>query len=172
MAQAVDWKVATSPDNGVTGAFMSSIARTLSATVGVTNTYAPSGETDGVMRYIDRAGPVPIGWPKLALSVRPPVNNSTKDRMYKITLTYSLPTMEQTSPSTASGIQPAPTIAYVHSWRMEFMVPERGTANERLMFLSVLRSIVASTINASDDAPTDSSGNPLIAAILNFDKPI
>jgi len=54
---------------------------------------------------------------------------------------------------------------------MEFMLPERSTAAERAALFSHVRSFFATTINASDDVPTDATGTPLVAAVNNFDGP-
>jgi hypothetical protein len=54
---------------------------------------------------------------------------------------------------------------------MDFLLPEASTAAERAKLLSHCASLFFSTINASDDVPTDSSGSPLLAAINNFDQP-
>jgi hypothetical protein len=100
------------------------------------------------------------------MSVRPPTKAS---RVYKVALKLVLPTLEQTSPSTATGIQPAPTKAYDCMCIMEFMLPERSTLAERQKLFSQVASLFARTINASDNVPTDSSGTPLEAAVTTFE---
>jgi hypothetical protein len=149
---------------------------TSSATVGVDKTFDPEGFIlPGVSRWVDRQidatyNPlgVAIGYPAMTLSVRRPTKAS---RLYRVTAKMSLPTLEVTSPSTASGIQPAPTLAYMCQCVMEFMLPERSTALERARLFSYVRSLFATTINASDAVPTDATGSPLIAAVNNFDAP-
>nr|QDH89969.1 MAG: hypothetical protein H1Bulk3020106_000002 [Leviviridae sp.] len=66
-------------------------------------------------------------------------------------------------------MQPAPTKAYDCSCMMEFLLPERSTLAERNALLSHVRSLFATTIQASDAAPSDSTGSPLTAAVANFD---
>jgi len=140
-----------------------------SATIGVDKTFDPDGFLlPDVARWVDRSGGISIGFPQLTLGVRRPTKTS---RMYKVTVKLVLPTLEQTSASTATGIQPAPTKAYDCTVVMEFMLPERSTAAERLLLLNHLRSLFATTITASDGSPTDATGSPLIAAVTNFDPP-
>jgi hypothetical protein len=54
---------------------------------------------------------------------------------------------------------------------MEFMVPERSSIAERARLFSYARSLFATTIQASDAAPTDSTGSPLVAAVNSFEQP-
>lgn len=152
-----------------TSSILAGTVRTTSATVGFDKTFSPEGFIlPGVARWVDRSGGIAIGYPAFTLSVRPPTKAS---RIYKVTAKVVLPTLEQTSPSTATGIQPAPTKAYDCSCVMEFMLPERSTLAERNALLSHVHSLFATTINASDDVPTDSSGSPLPAAVADFDVP-
>lgn len=149
---------------------------TTSATVGVDKTFDPEGFIlPGVARWVDRAvdatynpNGVAIAYPALTLSVRRPTKVS---RLYRVTAKLALPALDVTSPSTATGIQPAPSLAYVCQCVMEFMLPERSTGAERARLFSYVRSLFATTIQASDAAPTDATGSPLIAAVNNFDAP-
>lgn len=140
---------------------------TTSATVGVDSTLNPEGiNPQGVASWVDRSGGIAIGYPRLTMSVRPPTKAS---RVYKVTTKLVLPTLEQTSPSTATGIQPAPTKAYDCMAVMEFFLPERSTLAERQKLFSEVASLFARTVNASDGAPTDSTGSPLENAVTTFE---
>jgi hypothetical protein len=86
-----------------------------------------------------------------------------------VTAKLVLPTLEQTSPSTMTGIQPAPTKAYDCTCVMEFMLPERSTLAERQKLFSEVASLFARTVNASDGSPTDSTGSPLENAVTTFE---
>lgn len=141
--------------------------QTSSATVGIDSTLSPEGFTQpGVVKWVDRVGGIAIGYPVLTMSVRPPTKTS---RIYKVTAKLILPTLEQTSPSTATGIQPAPTKAYDCSCVMEFMLPERSTLAERQRLYSMVKSLFVQTINANDGAPSDLTGSPLNAAVTTFE---
>jgi hypothetical protein len=141
---------------------------TTSATVGVDSTLNPEGiNSSGVAAWVDRSGGIAIGYPRLTLSVRPPTKAS---RVFKVSCRLALPTLEQTSPSTATGIQPAPTKAYDCSCVMEFFLPERSTLAERQKLFSMIASLFARLVNASDGAPTDSTGSPLEVAVTTFEN--
>jgi hypothetical protein len=92
-------------------------------------------------------------------------------RIYKVTAKLDLPTLEVTSPSTGTGIQPAPTKAYSCQANLEFLIPERSTLAERQVLISQLRSFVVAFITASDGTPSDATLSPLQAAVENFDAP-
>jgi hypothetical protein len=145
-----------------------SLARlTTSATVGVDSTLNPEGiNPQGVASWVDRSGGIAIGYPRLTMSVRPPTKAS---RVYKVTAKLVLPTLEQTSPSTMTGIQPAPTKAYDCMAVMEFFLPERSTLAERQKLFSEVASLFARTVNASDGSPTDATGSPLENAVTTFE---
>jgi hypothetical protein len=149
---------------------MDSVHKTVGdAAIGVNRTYDPEGfQLPGVARWVDRSGGIAIGYPAITLSVRPPSKTS---RVYKIIAKIVLPTLEQTSASTATGIQPAPMKAYDHTCVLEFMLPERGALWERQALFDTVFSLFCSTITASDGAPSDSTVSPLKAAVENFDPP-
>jgi hypothetical protein len=141
---------------------------TTSATVGVDSTLNPEGiNPQGVASWVDRVGGIAIGYPKLTMSVRQPTKAS---RIYKVTVKLVLPTLEQTSPSTATGIQPAPTKAYDCACVMEFFLPERSTLAERQKLFSNIASLFVRTINANDGTPTDSTGSPVENAVTTFEN--
>ncbi len=141
---------------------------TTSATVGVDSTLNPEGiNPQGVASWVDRSGGIAIGYPRLTMSLRPPTKTS---RVYKLQVKLVLPTLEQTSPSTATGIQPAPTKAYDCTCVMEFFLPERSTLLERQTLFSRVASLFARTINASDGLPTDSTASPVETAVTTFEN--
>jgi len=153
----------------VSGILDHALARlTTSTTVGVDATYGPEGiNPQGVAAWVDRSGGIAIGYPRLTMSVRPPTKAS---RVFKVTAKLVLPTLEQTSPSTSSGIQPAPTKAYDCACVMAFFLPERSTLAERQKLFSQVASLFARTVNASDGSPTDATGTPLEVAITTFEN--
>jgi hypothetical protein len=145
------------------------LVKTGNATVGVDKTFSPYGfvtNQPGVAKWVDLSGGISVGFPTFTMSVREPTKAS---RIYKVTVKVDVPTLEQTSPSTATGIQPQPTRAYSCQCVMEFLLPERSTAVERQALLSLVNSLFHATINASDDVPTDATGSPLNAAVKNLE---
>lgn len=143
------------------------LARTSSATISYDKTFDPEGiDTKGVARWVDRSGGYAVGYPSISLSVRKPTPTS---RMYKVMHKHVLPVMDITSPSTGSGIQPAPSKGYELTFVGEWILPERCTLADRTSFYNLVHSYFCTTINASDDAPTDATGSGLSAAVLNYD---
>lgn len=141
---------------------------TTDAAISVDSTLNPEGiNPQGVAKWVDRAGGIAIGYPALTMSVRPPTKAS---RVYKVTAKLVLPTLEQTSASTASGIQPAPTKAYDCTCVMEFMLPERSTLLERETLFSRVASLFVRVISASDGSPTNTSSSPLETAVTTFES--
>lgn len=138
-----------------------------SATDAFDTTFSPDGfSAPGVARWVDRTGGIAEGYPAFTLSVRPPQKGS---QVYKVMAKLTVPTLEVTSPSTETGYQPAPKMAYANSVVLEFMLPARGTREERIVLLSHLLSLLATNIEASDGAPSTATGTPMQAAILDFE---
>lgn len=95
----------------------------------VAHTFAPVKiDSKGVSWHADRSGGIPLGYPTLSLSVKEPTKTSRNFRLFAKIVS---PTLEVTSPSTASGIQPAPTLAYNLTANLEFIMHERASLQER-----------------------------------------
>lgn len=145
-----------------------SLARlTTSATVSVDTTLSPDGFIQpGVARWVDRSGGIPVAYPAMTMSVRPP---SKASNIYKVTVKFLQPTLETVDGSTPSGFTPAPTKAYDCTAVLEFMMPARSTLVERQALFSRVASLFVRTINANDGSPTDSSASPLENAVTTFE---
>jgi hypothetical protein len=125
----------------------------------------PERKTNGVSKWVDQSGGIAIGYPSMTLSVRPPQKGS---RLYKVTQVLNRPTLEITSPSTSTGIQPQPTLAYSCQVRTEWMLPERSSLAERTALFNLYVSSLFTQVFASDATPTDSTGTPVRDAVFNF----
>jgi hypothetical protein len=148
-----------------TSSILSATESTTSATVGVDKTFDPEGFiAPGVARYVDRAAGIAAGFPYITFSVRPP---SKEARVYRVTARVGIPTMETVG--TAPYI-PGPKVAYNLLGTIEFVLPERSSAAERALLFSTVRSLFATTIQASDAAPTDLTLSPLIAGVNSFES--
>lgn len=108
----------------------------------VAKTFNPVANRDGVARWADRSGGIAIGFPVLSFSLREPKAGS---RNYKLVAKVVLPVLEQTSPSTATGIQPAPTKAYDLIANIELVMPERSTLADRNDLIAFTRNFLANT---------------------------
>lgn len=110
-------------------------------TTPVVHTFSPVNiDMAGVAKLVDRVGGIAIGFPALTLSVRSP---SKASRNYRVTGKIVVPTLEVTSPSTGSGIQPAPTKAYDLLGTIEFVLPERSTLLERQNLFAYVKNLMA-----------------------------
>lgn len=101
----------------------------------------------GITTFIDRTGGIPLGFCKLDLSLRQPPDakpgQNSSGRVYKAMLRLFVPTLEQTSASTSTGIQPAPTKAFDHIATVQFFLPERGTTQNRKDLLALVTNALS-----------------------------
>lgn len=113
------------------------------ATTPVAHTFVPSSVVDDrgfqLATWTDRANSSLLAQPVLTLSKRPPNKGSTST---KVVAKLVFPTMETLSNNTASGINPAPTLAYNHVCVMEITLPQRGTVQERKDLIELFRNFM------------------------------
>lgn len=111
------------------------------ATTPVAHTFSPvTIDAMGVAKWADRSGGIALGFPVLSLNVKAP---SKESRNYKLTMKISTPILEVTSPSTATGIQPAPTLAYTPLADVTVTFNERTTLQERKNVNAYLKNALA-----------------------------
>jgi hypothetical protein len=115
------------------------------ATTPLAHTYAPAGISGPIAYYADRSGGIPVGYFTLDISLRPPSPQST-EKMYLATFRIKTPILEQTSPSTATGIQPAPTVGYTPICEMKFWLPERSTLQNRKDLRAFAKNLLADAV--------------------------
>lgn len=108
----------------------------------VNHTFAPSMERQDVQEFADRSGGIPVGFPVLTVSLRKPANGNGNGA-YKAVLKVVVPTLEQTSPSTTTGIQPAPTVAYNCVANVDMILPGRSTLQERKNLLAYIKNALS-----------------------------
>lgn len=107
--------------------------------------FLPVGVDLGIATYEDRVGGIALGFPVLTTSqVRS--KGPRGQKTYKTRLKLVFPVLEVTSPSTASGIQPAPTLAYDLSFDVTFATPERSTLLERQTLYAFFKNFAASAV--------------------------
>lgn len=114
----------------------------------VSHTFSPVETADHDL-FEDRSGGIPIGYPLIVYRCRrPPKQGQVSDanRVYRIETNVSVPIMEVTSPSTGTGIQPAPTVAYICRHNGTWFLPERSTLQDR----KNLRAYVANLYNHAE----------------------
>jgi len=109
----------------------------------VSKTFSPVNiDQAGVARWADRSGGIALGFPIVSFSNKIPTKGS---RNYRLTAKVVIPVLEQTSASTATGIQPAPTKAYDLIFNSEFVLPERSTLAQRNDLLAFAKNFMANS---------------------------
>lgn len=126
---------------------MSALASiSLADSVPTTRVFSPVNiDSAGVAKLADRSGGIAIGFPQISLLVRQP---SKASRNYRVSGKVVVPTLEVTAPSTATGIQPAPTKAYDLLGTFEFVLPERSTLLERSNLIALVQSFLSNDVVA------------------------
>lgn len=110
----------------------------------VNHTFAPVGiDANLVAKWVDRSGGIALGFPQVSFSLREPSKTS---RNYRLTAKVILPVLEVTSPSTSTGIQPAPTLAYSLLANVDIVLPERSTAAQRADLLAYMKNYLANAV--------------------------
>lgn len=113
----------------------------------VNHTFSPvKVDSNGVAKWHDKSGGIALGYPIVTLSVREPTKGS---RAFKVQGKVVLPVLEVTSPSTATGIQPAPTKAYDVMCNVEIVLPERASLQERKDAFAYLKNFLANAVFTS-----------------------
>ncbi len=92
------------------------------------HTFAVVSNVNGVQTYEELNPDASVGNRRITLSLRPPVNGSVN---YKATLKIWNPKLEVSSPSTSSGYQPAPKVAYTVACTMDITIPQRSALADR-----------------------------------------
>lgn len=111
----------------------------------VAHTFAPAGISGIVASYADRVGGIPVGYPTIDASLRAPSNQS-REKMYLATVRIKTPILDVTSPSTATGIQPAPSVGYTPIAELKFWLPERSTLQNRKDLRAFAKNIMADAV--------------------------
>lgn len=122
------------------------VTLTDAATTPVNRVYSPTQTADGLITWRDRTQSIFVGQNRLTVAQR----FATKQiRTNKLSWKLETPILEQTSPSTASGIQPAPTVAYTPVGVIELVLPDRCTLQERKDLLAQMRDLINEAIVTS-----------------------
>jgi hypothetical protein len=112
-----------------------------------------STEQEVVASYEDKSGGQAIAFKVLRLRYRRPINpigsggkarTSTDDRVYRLVMEVSDPVLE-TLGTASNGIMPAQTISYVTRAKVELMIPERATLQNRKDLFAYVRNALVAT---------------------------
>lgn len=116
------------------------------ASTPVSHNFDPVNIVGDLASWADRSGGIALGFPKITHSLRTPNGNS---RNYRLQVKVVTPVLEVTSPSTSTGIQPAPTKAYDLLANIEFVLPERSTLQQRKDVLAFAKNLLSNTVVTS-----------------------
>lgn len=102
----------------------------------VNHTFTPIGlDTAGTFWWIDSSQANAVGYWRISVKVKYPApaksGESSADRTNRIEIGLHEPTLETAGDSSASGILPAPTVAYICRTLTTHILPERGTLQNR-----------------------------------------
>jgi len=123
---------------------IANITLTDDAATPVNHTFSPQPDIlSGVAAWVDRSGGIALGYPKATFSMRSPTKAS---RAYKVVAKLVTPVLEVTSPSTSTGIQPAPTLSYNLICNTEWILPERSTLQQRKDLLAMLKDYLSDAV--------------------------
>lgn len=111
----------------------------------VAHTFAPvtSHDVNGVAFWTDRSGGIAVGFPELSFKLQTPSKGS---RNYKLTGKVSLPVLNITSPSTGTGIQPLPSVAYSMIAEVKMTIPEASLLADRKDFFAFVKNYLTNAV--------------------------
>lgn len=117
----------------------------------VAHTFVPLGpDKNGVFWFEDQSGASPIGYNRISLELRRPMNGSagesSANRMVRCKIGVHTPKLENTTNSTVSGVAPAPTLSYIPRANMEFILPERSALQDRKDIRKYAQFLLADTL--------------------------
>jgi hypothetical protein len=124
-------------------AIRGTIVLTDAAATPVNRSYYPQQSADGVITWRDRTQAILAGQNRLTVSQRVA---SKQTKSTKVTWKLETPILEVTSPSTTTGIQPAPTVAYTPLAVIEMVLPDRSSLQERKDLLAQIRDLLGEAI--------------------------
>ena len=105
----------------------------------VVRTFKPARREGDVYRWENRASGIIAGYDQLTISFRP---SSKATKQTKLQMVLTCPILEQTSASTATGIQPAPTVAYSDRVEIAIISHERSSQQNRKDLLAMARDLI------------------------------
>lgn len=109
----------------------------------VNHNFDPVNIVADLARWSDRSGGIALGFPTVTQLLKVPNKDS---RNYRLQAKVVLPVLEVTSPSTSTGIQPAPTKAYDLIANVEIVLPERSTLAQRKDLHAFVKALLSHAV--------------------------
>jgi len=125
---------------------LTAITLTDAASTPVNRAFNPAKRDGDVYRWDYRGSGIVAAYDQLTISTRLP---SKAAKATKVTMRLTCPSMEQTSASTATGIQPAPTVAYTSVGEITLVLPERSNLQDRKNLLAMLRDLIDESLTTA-----------------------
>lgn len=102
----------------------------------VNHTFVPTGPDAKAVQWLtDFSQTNAVGYWKISIETTSPANptsgTSSTGRTYRVRVGLHEPVLETTGDSSASGILPAPTVAYIPRSFAEYVLPERTSLQNR-----------------------------------------
>lgn len=104
----------------------------------VDRVFKPARRLNDIYSWENRAGGIPAGYDQVTMSFRPP---SKTAKATKLQIVLTAPILEQTSASTATGIQPAPTVAFADRVEINVICHQRSSLQNRKDLLAMARDL-------------------------------
>ncbi len=100
------------------------------------HTFKPMGlDKNGVLWAVDQSRSNAVGYWRISFEQKQPApprpGESSQDRTYRLKIGLHMPVLETNGDSSASGILPAPTVAYIPRSFHEYIIPERSALRDR-----------------------------------------
>jgi hypothetical protein len=118
---------------------LTAITLTDAASTPVNRVFNPAKKDGDVYRWDYRGSGIVAAYDQLSVSTRLP---SKAAKATKVQFRPVCPTLEQTSASTATGIQPAPTVAYTNTGEITLILHERSNLQDRKNVLAMMRDLI------------------------------
>lgn len=102
----------------------------------VNHTFIPiGGDEKGVQWAVDQSQSNAVGYWRISIQTSAPTppkaGESTNGRTFRVRVGLHEPVLETNGDSSASGIIPAPTVAYIPRSFIEYVLPERSSLQNR-----------------------------------------
>jgi hypothetical protein len=102
----------------------------------VNHTFNPMGlDANGVLWAVDQSQANAVGYWRISIEQKQPAppkpGESSAGRSYRVKIGLHEPVLETPGDSSASGIMPAPTVAYIPRSIGEYIIPERSALIDR-----------------------------------------
>lgn len=109
----------------------------------VIHTFKTKTSSGRVAIWEDRVTGIPVGYNKLT------VETKDNDLVRRVRFSIALPTLEAVSGANGQGFTPAATVAYVHRFNGEFLLPQRGVALNRKDILAYVKNALSNAVLAA-----------------------